>query len=1028
MAKYARITLRRDSTLNWYAANPRLALGEVGVDMNLLRFKVGNGIDKWNELPYMNDDLYKDLDNATRELAEKIASILETVKNNKSDADKKISILDGRMTGLESRQSSYENNLTSQFAKVEKALNDGLSDFAETKKSLVARMDVIVGSATEDTEILDARVDALDVAHPNLGHNIRSLHNKILENETASNEKIKNLREELYSEFLSSDKDLQAEINKNSEAVLQNSLNIVQEADQRRKSIETETQARKSEDEYLQAKINDVNNVLASESLQRDETDKRLQSEINSNGVKISEVDKKIESEISERLQDSVGLAIQTESNAQANLQNNFNLLDEIQRRKQADDEIKSSLAVESREREKADKTLEQKIENEINERINSDVGLAQQAEANATANLENLFRIIYVEQKNKSLLELEASARFAGDYELQTQIDSTAEAGIQNAFNIHNEAEQRRKDLSAANERIDTLNSELEVEKQTRSEQDEKLNEGLQSEIKDREKQSNEILKKLDNEISEINTSVSGLAQQAENNAQANLQNVFNIRDEAERRKADLLTEEKTRIINDEALQEQINEVSQAGVQNSLNISQEAQERRKTNERVNTLESENNARKSEIEHEQLTREKQANEINKRIDDEVLSLIGNDAGLARQAEDNATANLENLFRIRDVEQKNKSLLELEASARFAGDYELQTQIDSTAEAGIQNALNIHNEAEQRRRDFSAANERIDTLNSEIEVEKQTRSEQDEKLNEGLQSEIKDREKQSNEILGKIDNEISEINTSVSGLAQQAESNANANIENTLNILEFDKKRKADLGREEATRIIEDESLQKQINTNSHAIFETVINLKYEAEQRRKVAERLIQEVKNREHEIENILYELQTLYKITLPGFDEDFHSLQVQENQNAEANIQNSLNILDEAQRREKLKSDIEKSINQEVQARNSEDLGLAKQINMLAFASNQNTLTLENINKQRKTDDEIERYIRIEQDDGLQLQINTLAQALFELILKENYTSKKIDAIEIAASEESTNFASDEVVNDLINDILNS
>ena len=811
MAKYARITLRRDSTLNWYAANPRLALGEVGVDMNLLRFKVGNGIDKWNELPYMNDDLYKDLDNATRELAEKIASILETVKNNKSDADKKISILDGRMTGLESRQSSYENNLTSQFAKVEKALNDGLSDFTETKKSLVARMDVIVGSATEDTEILDARVDALDVAHPNLGHNIRSLHTKILENEAASNEKINNLSEELYSEFLSSDKDLQAEINKNSEAVLQNSLNIVQEADQRRKSIETETQTRKSEDEYLQTQIDDINNSLASESSQRDEADKKLQSEINSNGVKISEVYKKIESEISERLQDSVGLAIQTESNAQANLQNNFNLLDEIQRRKQADDEIKSSLAVESREREEADNRLSDNFSNAINR---------------------------------------EKSERKASD---------------------------------------DEIKSSLAVES------------------REREKADKTLEQKIENEI---------------------------------------------------------------------------------NERINS----------------------------------------DVGLAQQAEANATANLENLFRIIYVEQKNKSLFDLEASARFAGDYELQTQIDSTAEAGIQNAFNIHNEAEQRRRDFSAANERIDTLNSEIEVEKQTRSEQDEKLNEGLQSEIKDREKQSNEILKKLDNEISEINTSVSGLAQQAENNANANIENTLNILEFDKKRKADLGREEATRIIEDESLQKQINTNSHAIFETVINLKYEAEQRRKVAERLIQEVKNREHEIENILYELQTLYKITLPGFDEDFHSLQVQENQNAEANIQNSLNILDEAQRREKLKSDIEKSINQEVQARNSEDLGLAKQINMLAFASNQNTLTLENINKQRKIDDEIERYIRIEQDDGLQLQINTLAQALFELILKENYTSKKIDAIEIAASEESTNFASDEVVNDLINDILNS
>ena len=62
MAEYTIVQVKRDSTLNWYASNPRLALGEPGVDMDLHRFKIGNGIDRWNELPYMDDDLYTLLD------------------------------------------------------------------------------------------------------------------------------------------------------------------------------------------------------------------------------------------------------------------------------------------------------------------------------------------------------------------------------------------------------------------------------------------------------------------------------------------------------------------------------------------------------------------------------------------------------------------------------------------------------------------------------------------------------------------------------------------------------------------------------------------------------------------------------------------------------------------------------------------------------------------------------------------------------------------------------------------------------
>lgn len=46
------IQLRNDTTVNWSNANPILALGEFGLDTDLNQFKIGNGIDPWNELSY----------------------------------------------------------------------------------------------------------------------------------------------------------------------------------------------------------------------------------------------------------------------------------------------------------------------------------------------------------------------------------------------------------------------------------------------------------------------------------------------------------------------------------------------------------------------------------------------------------------------------------------------------------------------------------------------------------------------------------------------------------------------------------------------------------------------------------------------------------------------------------------------------------------------------------------------------------------------------------------------------------------
>ena len=47
------IAVRRGSSAAWVNANPLLVLGEIGYDTTELKFKVGNGEDLWNDLPYV---------------------------------------------------------------------------------------------------------------------------------------------------------------------------------------------------------------------------------------------------------------------------------------------------------------------------------------------------------------------------------------------------------------------------------------------------------------------------------------------------------------------------------------------------------------------------------------------------------------------------------------------------------------------------------------------------------------------------------------------------------------------------------------------------------------------------------------------------------------------------------------------------------------------------------------------------------------------------------------------------------------
>jgi hypothetical protein len=49
-----RIQIRRGFAAQWTIANPILADGELAAESDTGKFKIGNGVDRWNDLDYAN--------------------------------------------------------------------------------------------------------------------------------------------------------------------------------------------------------------------------------------------------------------------------------------------------------------------------------------------------------------------------------------------------------------------------------------------------------------------------------------------------------------------------------------------------------------------------------------------------------------------------------------------------------------------------------------------------------------------------------------------------------------------------------------------------------------------------------------------------------------------------------------------------------------------------------------------------------------------------------------------------------------
>lgn len=47
-----RILVRRDSSENWSESNPILMQGEIGYDITVKKCKIGDGVNRWSDLPF----------------------------------------------------------------------------------------------------------------------------------------------------------------------------------------------------------------------------------------------------------------------------------------------------------------------------------------------------------------------------------------------------------------------------------------------------------------------------------------------------------------------------------------------------------------------------------------------------------------------------------------------------------------------------------------------------------------------------------------------------------------------------------------------------------------------------------------------------------------------------------------------------------------------------------------------------------------------------------------------------------------
>ena len=541
------------------------------------------------------------------------------------------------------------------------------------------------------------------------------------------------------------------------------------------------------------------------------------------------------------------------------------------------------------------------------------------------------------------------------------------------------------------------------------------------------------------------------GLLRQFSVLAEAQIQGELNSFEAHKRRKKEIELEVLTRLTQDGELQRQINEASTAILQMSLNL-YDVNEHRKADienlqSRIEALSDTLSQYKRELEQEIRDRIDHDDSLQGQLDAETQARVAGDLGLARQANANAEAIIRTNLNLLDANDRLKTKLSREEQVRIAGVADVQAQVDTLATATIENSLAITHEAEQRRKVAEEAQDNFEylcdedaRLDAEIEAETAEREAEDDALQADINAEKVARTEQTS----RLDDELNaETQARVAGdleLARQANANAEAIIRTNLNLLEANERRKADLMREEKSRIEHDSELRTEVDRVAEASLKNTLAIGYEAEQRRKdiadetqeriaqnahqqsqtdtlsaavihnalaiadeaqkrreVAERLIEEVHDREREINALLARIGELYEIPLPGIEERFASLQSQADKNAEAIIENSLNIYDESERRRKSFTEILNALRDEISIRTQNEAHSQSQIDALTTAIFEDALNLYDEVSRRRAAISEETQARMRGDADLQIQVDRTSETSIENSLAIAYEAEQ-------------------------------
>ena len=715
MAEYTIVQVKRDSTLNWYASNPRLALGEPGVDMDLHRFKIGNGIDRWNELPYMDDDLYKLLDEQQQNTADQVQALLNKIAVNKLDADQKYNALTsevrntsrdltGRMSAVESRQAEYQENLTERQQEYEEALSGdfedtkaevqaGLDEFNETRDSLTVRMNAIAGQATEDTEILDARVDAEEHIHPNLGENIRNIHSEVLGvKASGAEEKTARIAE--------------------NEA--ERTARLIADETERAERIAADTAERTeriSTDANIQGSLNAQAAHLTQEALTRKEQDEILQEQVH---------------ELSEgSIQQSVSLSREAEQRRKEIQQANERIDAETQARTNADSAIQEAIAQEKSARIVQDVALQTQVDAlaeydtflqaQADDLADDDAALQRQADSLAQASIRTSLTVQALSTQQRAetqqrlagdaLLQAQADDLAGDDAALQRQADNLAQASIRTNLTVQALSTQQRAETQqriSADDALKTQADDLADDDAALQRQAEDLAQAsihtsltvqalsTQQRAETQQRLAGDAL--LQAQADDLADDDSALQKQADDLAQASIRTSLTVQALSTQQRA----ETQQRISADDALNAQADELAAASIQQSLNLEREAAQRRK-----DTL-SETQAREAGDASEATIRAEKDSDLQAQIAElHINNNISAQSG-DQQLQLLSLAVLKNTLMQRDAHEKRKAEILHEALSRSEREDYLQSQIDNLAFAIMQVALNDYSARERFR--------------------------------------------------------------------------------------------------------------------------------------------------------------------------------------------------------------------------------------------------------------------------------------------------------------------------------------